>query len=101
MAVSGLLACRLGAAPAPGIGLLLKADAVAALRGKIRREPWAGIYAKIKAAADRAVKDWPQQRDTIAPHLGKLLDLSVGHAPAPSHGHPRTHTAAAHDAVAG
>jgi hypothetical protein len=70
-----------GGEPEPGIGLLVRPGEMAALRAKLKMAPWSEMYARIALAADAALKDWPKQRDRIAPHLGKLWDLSVDNNP--------------------
>jgi len=83
-AIVGLGITSSQGAPTPGIGLLVKAGDMPALREKIAAEPWAGVYGKVKQRADEAVAAWPAQRGRIAPHLDKLLDLTVRHAKVPS-----------------
>lgn len=79
----GLAAASAPGAPGPGMGLLVKAGDLPALRQKIATEPWAGMYGKLKRLADEAVTAWPAKRDLLAPHLDKLLDLTVSHAKVP------------------
>ena len=65
----------LQAAPSPGVGLLIKAQDMAALRRKVKQAPWSGMYEGIKKKADKALTEWPAKRDQVAPHLGKVMDL--------------------------
>ena len=80
----GFLAAAAGGAPAPGIGLVIRADDLRALRRKLGRLPWSETYAKMKRQVDQSLADWPGERDELAPHLDKLLDLSVDHAKVPA-----------------
>ncbi|MGB2824373.1 MAG: hypothetical protein WBF17_25585, partial [Phycisphaerae bacterium] len=84
LATVGLAATCAPGAPAPGIGLLVKAGDLPALREKIAKEPWSDVFARLKQRADEALTAWPTKRDMLAPHLDKLLDLSVSHAKVPS-----------------
>lgn len=84
LAAIGSFALAAWGAPSAGIGLLLKPADVPALREKITQEPWSRIYAGMRQRVDDAVKDWPARRDELAPHLDKLLDLSVDHAKVPA-----------------
>ena len=65
------------AEPTPGIGLLIKAKGMLALRKKIQAEPWKGMFSRIQNEADTALVDWPKKRVEIAPYLDELLDLTV------------------------
>ena len=65
------------AEPTPGIGLLIKAKGMPALRKKIQAEPWKGMFSRIQNEADKALVDWPKKRVEIAPYLDELLDLTV------------------------
>jgi len=63
--------------PEPGIGLLIKVDDVAAVREKIKEEPWAGQYRKIKSQADQLVAEWPQDKLQMDQRLEAILDLTI------------------------
>ena len=77
LAMIGIAAAQDAPPPTPGIGILIKAEDMPALREKIRVEPWASMFARIRKEADRALIEWPAQRAGIAPHLDKRLDLQV------------------------
>lgn len=76
-------------APQPKVGLLFRkseADAVRTRLNPLLTLPVVSGPAGIRTVADAALKDWPEAKAQIEPHLTELLDLEpdrnpTGHVP--------------------
>ncbi len=63
--------------PKPGIGLLIPASELEAVRAKITQEPWASQFSRIKAKADELLQKWPEDKQKMDDRLEMILDLTI------------------------
>ena len=65
------------ALPSPGIGLLVQAEEMPALRAKLALEPWKSTFANLQKRADALVEHWPATAQQMDERLEAVLDLTI------------------------